>query len=239
VLDVRNGSLLLSSGLVDVGTLLVTNPSSGQVVLAGGSFSSYDTIVTNNGLLLVGDGTNPATYQIKASGTHTFAGGLEIANHATLSGCGVVNGKVQVDPGGTILINCGTLTFTGPVTNNGVIWALDGGVLNTMGQLINNGVIVFNHGGTNFQGGFINNGRVVDAGNIGLEAATAGADFIVRIQSATNLTYQLQYRDSLSTPLPWSPVGPPQQGTGGVLTFIDPGAAVASQRFYVVVITAN
>src|SRR5262249_1003483 len=113
----------------------------------------------------VGDGTNSATYRLKPTGTHTFGFGLEVANHATLEGCGTVEGDVQVDPGGTVLINCGKLTFRGTLTNNASLWPFIGRVPETQGLLVNNGLlIVQNSAVTNFPGGFINNGTILVRG---------------------------------------------------------------------------
>ena len=94
-------------------------------------------------------------------GIHSFANGLEVLNSASLTGCGTVTGNVTVDSGGTVVVDCGgTLTFTGIVTNNGTIWAVNGSVLEAYSNFVNNGLIDIADGTTNFHEGFINNGAV-------------------------------------------------------------------------------
>jgi len=71
---------------------------------------------------------------------------------------------VTVDPGGTVLANCGgALTFTGIVTNNGIMHAENGSVLESYGPVVNNGIIDIMDGATNFHSTFLNNGTVVNA----------------------------------------------------------------------------
>jgi hypothetical protein len=63
-----------------------------------------------------------------------------------------------------VIADCGgTLTFTGIVTNNGVMIALNGTTLEAYGVVINNGFINAIHGATNFHAGIVNNGIVLDA----------------------------------------------------------------------------
>ena len=95
---------------------------------------------------------------------HSFGGGLRVRNNATLSGCGTINGVFIVDPGGTVVADCGgTLTFRNSGTVNGIMHAENGSVLETFGAVDNNGVIDVMDGTTH--GLFINNtGTTVDAG---------------------------------------------------------------------------
>lgn len=186
---------------------------------------------------MVGDGVQPAVYELKDD-VHTFTEGLEISSNATLTGCGIVNGDLQVDPGGKVIVKCGTegkITFNGAVTNNGGMAALHGNVLTVKGPLVNNGVIVFDLNGTNFQGGIIKLGTIVDAGSTSLQGVSSqGGSFSVQIQSDQRLTYQLQYTDSLGSNF-WTKIGTPQPGNGGSLSLVDP-APSATGRFYQVVI---
>ena len=234
-LDVRGGTLLLDSGQVDVGSMLVTNLF-GLVEFVGGTLSSGATQI-NFSRLVVGDRTRQATYKLKG-GIHGFFEGLTIQSNATLTGCGTVNGDVQVDPGGKVVVSCGGLTFNGTVTNNGAMAAFNRNVLAANGLVVNNGLIIFQEGATNFQGGFINQGRLINAGDTGIQSVgLSGTDFLVTIQSVAGLTYELQYTDSLNAPQPWPPAGQPQKGNGNAITLVDPGGATATQRFYQVVIT--
>ena len=109
-------------------------------------------------------------------------------------------------------------------------------------------------GTTNFHCTFINNGSVLNAGlrRAGVlvdrraneasatQAGTVrisnvtrvGNDVLIQVRSATGFTYRLQLTPSLQLPA-WTDSGPAQPGTGGVLTFTDPGAATnALPRFY-------
>ena len=144
-----------------------------------------------------------------------------------MTGSHTITGSVVIDPGGTVLSECGrTLTFTGTVTNNGTMRAINNSVLQTTGTLVNNGVIDIMIGSADFQGGFINNGVVFTNENeVQISSITrSGSDITVRIQSVTNASYQLQITPSL-TPAAWNNLGASQSGTGGVLTFTDSGGA--------------
>ena len=106
--------------------------------------------------------------------------------------------------------------------------------MKSSGTLVNNGkILLFNGGTTNFTGTFINNGSVLNAGTALISNVhRAGNDVLIQIPSATAFTYRLQLTPSLSPPA-WTDSGPAQPGTGGVLTFTDPGAATnAPSRFY-------
>ena len=137
-----------------------------------------------------------------------------------------------------VLANCGTLTFAGIVTNNGTMRANGGCVLESYGTVVNNGTIDIINGATNFHSGFTNNGTVLDAKSVRISQVSRSAqDFVIRIPSVLGHTYQLQYTASL-TPANWTNIGLSQAGTGGVLTFTDPGGAANAQRFYRLDVTA-
>jgi len=147
---------------------------------------------------------------------------------------------VLVDAGGTVLSDCGTLTFTGIVTNNGTMRAINGAVLETYSNLVNNGTIdVINGGVTNFHGAFINHGTILDASSVKIsQVSQSGQDFDLQIPSVMGHTYQLQFTPSL-TPTNWINTGPPQPGTGSTLTFTDPsGLTNFPARFYRIDCTA-
>ena len=154
-----SGTLTLAGGTVNVAGLIATN-ATGVIAFNGGILTSSGTAVTNAQTFAVGDALDAATFQLTA-GVHSFANGLEIRNNASLTGCGTVNGNVVVDLGGTVQVDCGgTLTFTGIVTNNGLMRAINGSTLKAYGLVVNNGTIDFTGGTTNFHGGFVNNGTV-------------------------------------------------------------------------------
>jgi hypothetical protein len=88
-------------------------------------------------------------------------------------------------------------------------------------------------------GTFINNGVVLNAGwVIVTDYSRSGDDEIIQTPSATGFHYQLQVTPSLDTPA-WTNVGASQSGTGGALTFTEPGGATnGPSRFYRVDVAA-
>ena len=160
VLEVQSGMLSLNGGTVTVNQLVLTNGANSVFTFNAGTFISGGTFVTNGQSFVFGDGTDAATFQLNG-GMHSFANNLEISNNATLSGCGTVTGNVAVDPGGTVLANCGgTLNFTGIVTNNGNIYVLNGTSLNFCGPVVNNGLIEPRNAHLQFWSGVQNNGTI-------------------------------------------------------------------------------
>ncbi|HVM60475.1 MAG TPA: choice-of-anchor tandem repeat GloVer-containing protein, partial [Verrucomicrobiae bacterium] len=121
------GQLTISSGLVQANNLVLTNGTHSQIALAGGALTSGGTVVTNAQSFVVGNGSSAATFTV-SGGTHWFGNGVEIANNATLTGCGTINGAVTVDAGAHVVSTCSTLTFGDTVTinGNGVVRAANG-----------------------------------------------------------------------------------------------------------------
>jgi T5SS/PEP-CTERM-associated repeat protein len=242
VLDVRGGALTLNSGSVTVNQLVLTNGANSVFTFSAGTLASGGTFVTNNQVFIVGDGTDSATFQLNG-GVHSFADNLEISSNAVLTGCGTIEGTVTIDPGGTVLANCGgMLTFTGIVTNNGTMQAIDGTVLQAYGQVVNNGLINAINGSTDFLDGLVNNGCVLTERDVQSQISNitrSGTNITVQIESAAcpTSTYQLQVTPSLK-PASWTNLGPSQSGTGSPLTFTDSGGATNRPgRFYRIDIT--
>jgi hypothetical protein len=232
------GTLTLAGGIMTVSSLVATNANS-VLAFNAGLLTSGGASVNNSQLFAVGNGSDAATYHLNG-GVHSFANNLEVRNHAVLTGCGTVTGTVVVDSGGTVYANCdGKLTFTGAVTINGTMRAINGSILEAYGPVVNNGTIdIINGGVTNFHSGFFNNGTVLDAKSVRIsQASKSSQDFVIQIPSVVGHTYQLQYTTSL-TPTNWTNTGASQSGTGGVLTFTDPGGAAYPLRFYRVAVTA-
>jgi hypothetical protein len=237
-LDVNEGTLMLNGGTVTADQLSVISNCSGcpsSFAFTSGLLTSGGTVVSNAQNFAVGDGTDAATFQLATggSGVHSFANGLTISSNAFLTGCGTIEGSAVVDCGGTILANCGgTLTFTGIVTNNGTMQALNGSVLEGYGLVVNNGVIDIRGGTTNFHAGFINNGIVITTNNFPVVTSiqVGGSDVEIGVHTGNGSTYVFEETTNL-TGGSWTPVIE-FTGTGGVMTFIDPGAATLPQRFY-------
>jgi len=114
-LDIRRGTLELDSGSVTATTLLATNGSASPIVFNGGTLSAGAATVSNSQPLVVGGTFSSARYELLGNGLHTFADGLFIANHTTLTNSGgtgaSINGPVTVQNGGKI-----DLTDAGPDT---------------------------------------------------------------------------------------------------------------------------
>jgi hypothetical protein len=222
-------------GTLTVNSLVLLNPNS-QFLFSGGWLNALGITNSNGQLLTLGNGVSPITLNL-LGGISSLANGLEISANAALTGCGTVNGNVTIDAGGTVRASCGTLTFTGIVTNNGTMRANGGSVLENFGTVVNNGTIDIINGATNFHGVFINNGTVLTASGVKIsQVSKSSPDMLIQIPSVTGHTYQLQYTTSL-TPANWTFVAS-QPGTGGVLTFTDTGGAANPQRFYRVKVTA-
>jgi hypothetical protein len=229
--------IMLTNGTITADSLTLM-PSS-RFILGGGTLTTKNTTITSPLGLVVGDGTNATVFRLNG-GVHSFSNGLVIANNATLTGCGTINGNVLVDPGATVLLNCGgTMTFTGILSNNGTVQAIDASVIESYGTVVNNGTIDSINGSTNFHGAFINNGTLLTgSGVVVAQANVSGQDFVVQVPSVTGHTYQMQYSVSLPA-INWVNTGSTQSGTGGVLSFTDPGGATNTpSRFYQIQVTA-
>jgi len=230
------GTLTLAGGTLTVNTLVLPNPSS-QFNFTGGWLNALGVTNSNGQILTLGNGVTATTLSL-LGGISFLGNGLMISANATLTGCGTINGNVVVNPGGTVLANCGNLNFSGIVTNSGTMRAINGSVLEASGLVVNNGTIDIINGSTNFHAGFVNHGTILTAANMEIsQASRSGQNFVVHVPSVTGHTYQLQYTTSL-TPATWTPTGASQSGNGGVLTFTDSGGAANPQRFYRVGCTA-
>jgi len=110
--DIPNGTMTFNGGTLELDNLRVTN-NSGRFIFNGGMLRSGNTTVSNGMPFVVGDGVNPATFQLRG-GTHVFADGLVISKNATLSGCGTVIGTISNQ--GTIATNCGAGSASPSIT---------------------------------------------------------------------------------------------------------------------------
>lgn len=226
------GTFTQNGGVVSVDQLVVTNGTNSVFSFTSGLFNTKSTTVSNSQLFIVGDGTGAAAYHL-LGGVHSFANSLLIRTSSVLSGCGTIIGNVVVDPGGTILADCGgTLTFGDSVTNNGLMRATNGTTLESFGPVINNGVIDAINGTTNFHAGLVNNGVVLTSNSIPkfVSAAVVGADVQMSFTTEIRASYVFEERSDFETGT-WTPVIG-FAGTGGIMTFIDPNAATLTQRFY-------
>ncbi len=227
------GLFTQNAGVVTVDRLSVTNGTNSVFLLNSGTFNTRSTTVSNAQTLVIGNGSGVATFHL-LGGIHTFANGARIRSNAFLTGCGTINGTVLVDAGGRVVADCGgTLTFTGVVTNNGVLRALNGSVLNSLAPVVNNGVIDVLGGNTNFQSGLVNNGSVITTDSIPeivsiTVAPVPGA--AVAFRTGDSAPYVVESTTNLAGNS-WTPLTN-LSGSGGVMSVIDPGGASVPQRFY-------
>jgi len=101
VFDVRRGTNVLNSGLIQTDQLLLTN-TLGFFSFNGGTLLTRATTVANGALFTVGNGSSAATYNMAGTNSHSFASGLRIANNGVLTGTGNLNSVLTVDSGGTL-----------------------------------------------------------------------------------------------------------------------------------------
>jgi len=165
VLDFQHGTFSFNGGTLTVDQLLMTNGAgSSSMVFTGGTFTSGSVTMSNGQQFAVGNSSTAANFQL-LGGIYTFQNGLRIRSNAFLTGCGTINGNVLVDVGGTVLADCGgTLSFTGAVTNNGNIFAINNTFINFYGPVVNNGQINATNGTVLIYSSFQNNGSV--SGNV-------------------------------------------------------------------------
>ena len=108
-LAIENGSLQLDGGTASADKLCVTN-GSGHVVWSNGGLLDIGSALVSNGVpFVVGDGSSPATLNLRGT-NNVFADGLIIPSNAVLSGTGLFIGDVVAT--GSV---ASTLTFDGNV----------------------------------------------------------------------------------------------------------------------------
>jgi T5SS/PEP-CTERM-associated repeat protein len=100
LLEVRRGTNVLNSGLIDVNQLVLTN-ALGLFEFNGGTLQTGNTTVSNAHTFLVGTGTSAATLRLQG-GTHSFANQLLIAGNSSLAGNGTVSGTLILFAGGNL-----------------------------------------------------------------------------------------------------------------------------------------
>lgn len=207
-------SSFLGDVLVQAGTLTV----SGSLNNGGGNFEAF-----SGATLSLSSGTITATL-------------VEIDSGATMTGCGTINGDLQID--GTLSSSCGgTIAVSGDVTVNGTMRLTNGTAITAGGTFTNNGVLDILTGAQTLPANFVNNGIVLDSSDV--EASTvsiSGANVVVTVIGYSGHNYQLQRSDSLN-PASWTNVGSAQAGAGTTLTFMDNGGVSGTQRFYRVVVS--
>src|SRR5208283_2868136 len=100
------GSLVLNSGLFQASGFSIYNyqMQTNAIVLNGGTLQAGGIAYGSFSYpqpLVVGDGIQPATFQMLNSGT--FSGGFVVSSNAWLTGAGMVNGNVFIGNGGNFV----------------------------------------------------------------------------------------------------------------------------------------
>ena len=244
MVTVNTGSNYTFSGAGSLsGTMSLVKSGSGTLTLTGTHNYTGGTFVNGGTLTAKGQFSDSGNtgLQIGSGATLNLFGGavnapVSVASGGFLTGAGTINGKMTNN--GTVAASTGgTLAITGTVTNNGVMRLTGGTLLQLSGALVNNGVIDVINGGITFPSNFVNNGTVLDAKSVRTKSFLCnGPDMVLTIVSTTGHHYTLQRSDSLTAGT-WQPVGPAQDGAGGILTFSDSGGSARARQFYRIVVT--
>jgi hypothetical protein len=184
------GNFTLSNATLTVDKLLLPFGPCATFIFNSGTLHAQGTAITNGQQFVVGDGAGAATFHL-LGGVHSFNDGLRIRTNATLSGCGTINGVVVIDAGGTVLVDCGRLTLTGSVTNNGTMRAINGSLLEAFGTVVNNGTIDILDGSTAFHSTVINNGVILAPFRV-VGIGQESNDIRVTWTTSTGMTNELQ-----------------------------------------------
>ena len=150
---------------------------------------------------------------------------------ATLDSCGTIIGDLINN--GILQSNCGAkLTIHGDVVNHGTFRVTSGTDFELTGSLTNTGLLDLLTADVSPEvlASIVNEGVVLDSSKVKIASASLTNGFTITIESFAGHNYRLQRSESLSA-ASWSDVGPPQAGSGSVLTFNDP-AALNSAAFY-------
>lgn len=177
----------------------------------------------------------PAGGTVPAIGkpTSTFTNSGRFNGFATVSGAFTNNASGLVTANGA-----NTLTFTGCVTNHGLM-VISGGasLVVTSNCFTNNGTLDVITGSFTPPPGFVNNGIILGPSAVKVRSTSkVGTTVTVQIDGYTGHTYQLQRSLDLNGSM-FLDIGAPQNGaTGNVLSFVD-GNASGGHGFYRIVVS--
>ena len=124
VLEVKRGTNVLNAGLIEADILRMTNSQS-RFEFNSGTLSIKSSRVSIGPPLLVGDGVNPATFNLAGNGTHDFSGtlGLIVRSNATLTGNGSLVVQLQVLAGAQLVpgASVGKISLSTPPFLSGTV----------------------------------------------------------------------------------------------------------------------
>jgi hypothetical protein len=185
--------------------------------------SRYDTAIISN-----------ATANVDAVGQH--AGILRLATNAALN---ITAGWLKVADSLVISTGCtATVQFSGRLEagtnamNAGTLRLKGGASFAVGGTFTNTGLLdIMTWTGT-LPAAFTNTGTVLDRSLVRVTAAAVnGADFQATIQGYNGHTYQLQFRDEVTSGS-WTNIGAAVAGTNAPVTLTHTSGAAATKRFY-------
>jgi T5SS/PEP-CTERM-associated repeat protein len=96
-----SAKLTLNSGLFRAGFLTIF-ATTNQFTVNGGLLQLAGSHRFDSTPLVVGDGTNAATFEMINNGAHFFPGGVIVASNGLLKGLGTITANVSLNSGGTI-----------------------------------------------------------------------------------------------------------------------------------------
>ncbi|MDE3067373.1 MAG: hypothetical protein KGJ60_07450 [Verrucomicrobiota bacterium] len=218
-----SGAMILSNGTVQAAQVLVaaddTNTASGRLTVAGGALVlSWD--------LAVGSALG-STGQVVLSGGSITVGNLVLTNST-----------------GQFLFSGGTLTTAGTTVANGAPFVVGDGLapallyLNGGTHTFANGLVISSNatlaGCGAIVGTLVNHGTVIPCGTpVPSQIAgfvRSGATNTISFPTVVGQTYTLEFRNAL-TDASWTPLVPPTNGNGSLMTLQDLSATGAA-RFY-------
>ncbi len=223
------------------GTLSLAKNGTGTLTLAGTCRSSGGTTVNAGTLAVAGtlEDTGSLGIVVMPGATLHLAGGTIRANvrihpGGFLTGVGTIIGNLT-NEGSVTAATGGVLAMDGVILNQGTMQLTGGTTLDMHGSFINDGVVDVITGAFHPPATFVNNGVLLDSSSVRVASlAKTGTTVRLGIESVAGHSYQLERSLSLADGT-WAPLGDPQQGTGGVLTFSD-DAAVGRCGFYRIVV---
>ena len=122
VLDVRRGTTFLTSGLIDVDQLVITNPA-GAFDLDGGTLISRGAFVTNGSAFTVGYAI-PSVWDVRSGASnHVLTGELDVGYYASFSRLFVTNSARLTNGLGFIGFKFGANSNVALISGSGSEWA--------------------------------------------------------------------------------------------------------------------
>jgi autotransporter-associated beta strand protein len=212
-----------------------TNTATGTVIYIIGSEnidSNFSGSIANgsNGTTSI---TKVGTGTLTLSGSCTYTGPTTVsAGILKFTGTESGSSSLTISSGSILHLAGGSLSISGPVTNNGTFKISGTPTLALTGSFTNNGVLDLINGPSTWPPNFVNNGTILDSSTVKvMQSSVSGSNFNLMIEGYLAHSYQLQYTTSLS-PTNWQNVGTAQAGNDAPLTFTDTGGATGSLKFY-------